>query len=163
MPQTVATTPTVYGIETREWHETRARISTVATTPTVYGIETTYRPSPCFPLLLLQQHLPFTVLKLCNLPRRGEIFYEGLQQHLPFTVLKRPSSDYLQGGLSVATTPTVYGIETHTVSPAPLKYLESLQQHLPFTVLKPYVRKGKLKPFQAKVATTPTVYGIETN
>ena len=36
-----------------------------------------------------------------------------LQQHLPFTVLKRRSTKYINFSLlKVATTPTVYGIET---------------------------------------------------
>ena len=88
---------------------------------------------------MLQQYLPFTVLKPSNsMPRRGEIFFEGLQQYLPFTVLK------LQQWLwhfflfhSVATVPTVYGIETNVQ----MKHLE--------------------RDFHA-VATVPTVYGIET-
>ena len=39
--------------------------------------------------------------------------------------------------IQVATTPTVYGIETWlSLSPRDLRSL-TLQQHLPFTVLKP--------------------------
>ena len=60
----------------------------VATALTVYGIETTLYPLLVATLLpLLQQHLPFTVLK-------HQLFYRPsstnrkLQQHLPFTVLK---------------------------------------------------------------------------
>ena len=60
----------------------------VATVPTVYGIETFFQlweeNNQC---LLLQQYLPFTVLKLKN--------------------------EFLFGrALLVATVPTVYGIET---------------------------------------------------
>ena len=63
----------------------------VATAPTVYGIET-YR----------KVHLLILTFQL---------FW--LQQHLPFTVLKptmRAASNIIQK--SVATAPTVYGIET---------------------------------------------------
>ena len=61
---TVATVPTVYGIETKALHASALKFP-VATVPTVYGIETF-----CFQLLMslnpskLQQYLPFTVLKL---------------------------------------------------------------------------------------------------
>ena len=60
-----------------------------------------------------------------------------LQQHLPFTVLKPAiASASLTSKETVATTPTVYGIETHSIF--------------------------KLFSATFKVATTPTVYGIET-
>ena len=60
-----------------------------------------------------------------------------LQQHLPFTVLKLDGVEYsVTSTGSVATTPTVYGIETIVVLAVSSEY------HL--------------------VATTPTVYGIET-
>ena len=84
-----------------------------------------------------------------------------MQQHLPFTVLKllHQSKD---GSLqtSVATAPTVYGIETivamiFTIS-SPLR----LQQHLPFTVLK--LLNTEFAKTSINVATAPTVYGIET-
>ena len=60
----------------------------VATTPPVYGIETIFTRYSTFSFFLLQQHLPFTVLKL---------FHVACNSHS----LSR-----------VATTPTVYGIET---------------------------------------------------
>ena len=56
----------------------------VATALTVYGIETKYRTS-FFKETQLQQHLPFTVLKLSNF---NSMMHSMLQQHLPFTVLK---------------------------------------------------------------------------
>ena len=61
-----------------------------------------------------------------------------LQQHLPFTVLK-PSNQNVKGELmsSVATAPTVYGIETFA-SFIFFDWVYKLQQHLPFTVLKRY-------------------------
>ena len=84
----------------------------------------------------LQQHLPFTVLKLQAM---NSIIIEimELQQHLPFTVLKQNFS-----ALRILSSTT-------------------LQQHLPFTVLK----RVKIFPKFCSgfpVATTPTVYGIET-
>ena len=58
-----------------------------------------------------------------------------LQQHLPFTVLKRSHTKrYASFFFRVATALTVYGIETMKPSSADVKFV--LQQHLPFTVLK---------------------------
>ena len=61
----VATAPTVYGIETPHSGQSYSRILVVATAPTVYGIETKFCTSDnrCNDNVLLQQHLPFTVLK----------------------------------------------------------------------------------------------------
>ena len=61
----VATAPTVYGIETECITHLHCPF-TVATAPTVYGIETACKPraKPPFFVPTLQQHLPFTVLKL---------------------------------------------------------------------------------------------------
>ena len=81
----------------------------VATAPTVYGIETTDTfPSIALTLCKLQQHLPFTVLKLAN--------------HIVIATV----------AVAVATAPTVYGIETdafhcfsisyHMVATAPTVY-----------------------------------------
>ena len=63
---------------------------TVATVPTVYGIETLNLTIKITMTLLLQQCLPFTVLK-------QDVTIE---------------TDY--GYIPVATVPTVYGIETST-------------------------------------------------
>ena len=54
-------------------------IKTVATTPTVYGIETDYKklPQSFLDLFKLQQHLPFTVLKLETSSRTAEKFSLG--------------------------------------------------------------------------------------
>ena len=98
--------------------ETRIRsvIFTVATALTVYGIET-----PIVAILYenvviaLQQHLPFTVLKLSPMTYNNEYCYSLLQQHLPFTVLKRYDSGFHVSPtilVRVATALTVYGIET---------------------------------------------------
>ena len=59
----VATTPTVYGIETVTKDIPTLLILIVATVPTVYGIETNKFHIVAFITLKLQQHLPFTVLK----------------------------------------------------------------------------------------------------
>ena len=60
----VATAPTVYGIETKgRYYEYIAPMINVATAPTVYGIETVFPTSLGFLDYMLQQHLPFTVLK----------------------------------------------------------------------------------------------------
>ena len=135
---------------------------TVATVLTVYGIETKNSFSRCSRLFyLLQQYLPFTVLKPSNHPITS--FVIGvLQQYLPFTVLKlwhfpsysivsavRCNSTYrlrywnLYGLLvihaenyfMVATVLTVYGIETKIYIAIVYSHT-TLQQYLPFTVLK---------------------------
>ena len=63
---------------------------------------------------MLQQHLPFTALKLLvTIANISDSFLE-LQQHLPFTVLKPSQSctSSITLRFSVATAITVYGIET---------------------------------------------------
>ena len=67
-------------------------ICTVATAPTGYGIETPAIIIFSFTVTLkLQQHLPFTVLKLYTRIKIKQLIISWLQQHLPFTVLKPPS------------------------------------------------------------------------
>ena len=107
-----------------------------------------------------------------------------LQQHLPFTVLKRELHVRRNYELYlVATALTVYGIETHhvfddlcliiqlqqhlpftvlklTTSKSGVVPTNLLQQHLPFTVLKLEVSRSMPNP--QLVATALTVYGIET-
>ena len=56
-----------------------------------------------------------------------------LQQHLPFTVLKLIFTSICEEFFCVATAPTVYGIETGN-SVDYTNYHLQLQQHLPFTV-----------------------------
>ena len=84
--------------------------------------------------MVLQQYLPFTVLKLKNEFLFGrallvatvptvygiETIYYSLQYFIEF---------------GVATVPTVYGIETLCDAKTIRKY-RKLQQYLPFTVLK---------------------------
>ena len=60
----VATVLTVYGIETATYISVVFAFVLVATVLTVYGIETLTLIDSCPFLLLLQQYLPFTVLKL---------------------------------------------------------------------------------------------------
>ena len=111
--------------------------------------------------MLLQQYLPFTVLKPATSTRLGlvsrtvatvltvygietnrlfnlfNICYMLLQQYLPFTVLKPVGRDTFAFGSS------------------------ALQQYLPFTVLKRYEYFFHFE-FLSSVATVLTVYGIET-
>ena len=110
---------------------------------------------------MLQQYLPFTVLKL-ELPRRHPYLHNvatvltvygietsnaltyasnarALQQYLPFTVLKLyklTSSSFICRYNFVATVLTVYGIETKLRSSSLTEASFQLQQYLPFTVLK---------------------------
>ena len=59
-----------------------------------------------------------------------------LQQYLPFTVLKLGKSKILIPPISaVATVLAVYGIET-LILPSNIELAIKLQQRLPFTVLK---------------------------
>ena len=87
--------------------------------------------------MLLQQYLPFTVLKQIFEGRRLCTIVCRLQQYLPFTVLKR----------SIEIVATV---------------ITALQQYLPFTVLKPMYVNSKNIISSLEVATVLTVYGIET-
>ena len=62
---------------------------------------------------MLQQYLPFTVLKQMNDPLPRISYCVGLQQYLPFTVLKpNVTIKSVVGRFLVATVLTVYGIET---------------------------------------------------
>ena len=62
----VATALTVYGIETQQYGQ-RNRYRYVATALTVYGIETSMKTAMKTIFTTLQQHLPFTVLKLIQI------------------------------------------------------------------------------------------------
>ena len=90
--------------------------SIVATVLTVYGIETFYAvvTAGFCGFVLLQQYLPFTVLKL-SLARNKMMEQLQLQQYLPFTVLKHVKAIFhvVTSLLRVATVLTVYGIETN--------------------------------------------------
>ena len=85
----VATVLTVYGIETPEKGTTDEKVQ-VATVLTVYGIETLIdRVHRMLLNRMLQQYLPFTVLKPANILNNVIIQLFPLQQYLPFTVLKQ--------------------------------------------------------------------------
>ena len=67
----------------------------------------------CKSIIGLQQHLPFTVLKLCKFRRLScGGGYKKLQQHLPFTVLKQRTHNIesVPNIMNVATVLTVYGM-----------------------------------------------------
>ena len=75
----VATVPTVYGIETIAKKDAIMIFTiTVATVPTVHGIETR-RPSAVVLVSvdMLQQYLPFTVLKHIDFSQASEIKVVG--------------------------------------------------------------------------------------
>ena len=114
----------------------------VATVLTVYGIETG------------------AVLDL------GNSILILLQQYLPFTVLKR-ERDFERSILCfiyVATVLTVYGIETYIEHQTlDSQGFDLLQQYLPFTVLKLVNLLKIINKNSFYVATVLTVYGIETN
>ena len=99
----------------------------VATALTVYGIETySHTAGLCCLAIELQQHLPFTVLKLRFTSSRAAYWPPWLQQHLPFTVLKLDcSKQYFvyDNFASVATALTVYGIETRRYRRSIFRYI----------------------------------------
>ena len=84
-----------------------------------------------------------------------------LQQCLPFTVLKLWLGYVCYNTYRVATVLTVYGIETKAIMVNILLFKIMLQQCLPFTVLKLSISVGDRTDIS--VATVLTVYGIETN
>ena len=86
----------------------------VATVLTVCGIETVDIPDELGKnISMLQQCLPFAVLKLLNVLEDVQRIYGELQQCLPFAVLKQVLNIDLKNALlRVATVLTVCGIET---------------------------------------------------
>ena len=88
---------------------------------------------------MLQQYLPFTVLKLKIIEAIFIFKFSELQQYLPFTVLKHAIciTKPFMVVIGVATVLTVYGIETGNQKSSLLfGTIRRLQQYLPFTVLK---------------------------
>ena len=63
-------------------------------------------------------------------------FFIVLQQYLPFTVLKQKDFREALQLCQVATVLTVYGIETNNKLIFIDWFFDKLQQYLPFTVLK---------------------------
>ena len=110
----------------------------VATVPTVYGIETFCVATSTAITVLLQQYLPFTVLKQAASTNLQAVL-SSLQQYLPFTVLKH--STYLLAQLDVfrsgcnSTYRLRYWNATNNFFIL-FSFPSMLQQYLPFTVLK---------------------------
>ena len=109
----------------------------VATAPTVYGIET-LKFAFLFLLYKLQQHLPFTVLKLSDI----------LNGHI------RTIQD-------VATAPTVYGIETDSTTS--VQHSSSWSCNSTYRLRYWNFKNTFIFIISFSVATAPTVYGIETS
>ena len=111
-------------------------------------------------MLTLQQYLPFTVLKLMLITPKQQVNWScNSTYRLRYWNILDNQGDYIR--ITVATVPTVYGIETEVPtfqnvrisyccnSTYRLRYwnpftrlaiqsmISSLQQYLPFTVLKP--------------------------
>ena len=111
---------------------------------------------------MLQQYLPFTVLK-----RRTEVFsnpklFESCNSTYRLRYWNCLASNFVYIiFIWVATVLTVYGIETF-YNFFVFKHIgRQLQQYLPFTVLK-HNNLIQCKPTSFEVATVLTVYGIET-
>ena len=107
---------------------------------------------------MLQQHLPFTVLK----PTDGYTGrkYKKLQQHLPFTVLKLSPADEHGKRIKTGCNSTYRLRYWNSDGGKGIKEIMhmKLQQHLPFTVLKPrltcYERNLKFCPLQQHLPFT---------
>ena len=112
---------------------------------------------------MLQQYLPFTVLKLTVITFVRFNTSRSLQQYLPFTVLKQ-STDKLSVGytnLVVATVLTVYGIETRfCFTPLDAKYFVATV--LTVYGIETFTIEHSTNSSSSLVATVLTVYGIET-
>ena len=111
-----------------------------------------------------------------------------LQQYLPFTVLKLATdkANRTRSNQCVATALTTCGIETsaetssalisriklqqrlplavlkHIISSSNINIILTLQQHLPLAVLKRHCDSGVFNSFYCIVATALTACGIET-
>ena len=85
---------------------------------------------------LLQQYLPFTVLKPANMPA-ATFTGAGVATVLTVYGIETMLGSIIRITLFfVATVLTVYGIETASISERSICYMNVLQQYLPFTVLK---------------------------
>ena len=131
----------------------------------------------------LQQHLPFTVLKLSLSVLRSVIFTRWLQQRLPFTVLKQEIEIFARSHVSRLQQRLPFTVLKRSCKCCCNNNVFRLQQYLPFTVLKrskleltciliPHKLEQRL-PFMIlkhfrifskeiffQVATAPTVYGM---
>ena len=135
---------------------------------------------------MLQQHLPFTVLKRYHLLAVKKHSHAVATAPTVYGIETRILHQSKLGNLQVATAPTVYGIETREVLTTFKEDEIWLQQHLPFTVLKRTIStfhsflittigcnstyrlrywnilKAVILIWWYDVATALTVYGIET-
>ena len=84
-----------------------------------------------------------------------------MQQHLPFTVLKPTRVAASSCNSYVATTPTVYGIETANSPTYVLSFCAVATTPTVYGIETLWSSNTHLSPLYV-VATTPTVYGIET-
>ena len=113
---------------------------------------------------MLQQYLPFTVLKLDETSGEASLCISTVVATVltvyGIETLNRCNRSCYQAD-RVATVLTVYGIETVDADGVTVNNLKTLQQYLPFTVLKHCI-KDNCQLHICKVATVLTVYGIET-
>ena len=149
------------------------------------GEKKNHRLSRWVAFLLLQQYLPFTVLKLTI---NTELIHRlsPLQQYLPFTVLKlwMPITEWFfiigcnstyrlrywnvlsnrnNRILQVATVLTVYGIETIVIWLVTFCFAPRVVRCNSTYRLRYWNRMGfQLQGNLSQVATVLTVYGIET-
>ena len=107
----VATVLTVYGIETDTFKSKISKLISVATVLTVYGIETPLGPEITIIISMLQQSLPFTVLKHIVLFLSAS-FFRRCNSPYRLRYWNRLSYWVWVWVLYVATVLTVYGIET---------------------------------------------------
>ena len=111
--------------------------SLVATVPTVYGIETNLKKSSLWNYISeLQQYLPFTVLKHKRDWKRLDLTASCNSTYRLRYWNTKDQVDVYRDETTVATVPTVYGIETCLTTRIHVEHYSLLQQYLPFTVLK---------------------------
>ena len=109
----------------------------------------------------LQQYLPFTVLKLYDIPKKVQKLIL-LQQYPPFTVLKLILLNQRYQNQFVATVLTVYGIETGRIEVFSIpKLFGKVATVLIVYGIETVLASANISVIQA-VATVLTVYGIET-
>ena len=143
----------------------QAVLETVATALTVYGIETTQKLNFTETSFMLQQLLPFTVLKRLCTGIYSQYLSNAVATALTVYGIETIKIILIEcQKIKVATALTVYGIETAAFKLSYFLFNCMLQQLLPFTVLKQTVAVSKrsAEQFCNDVATALTVYGIET-
>ena len=113
---------------------------------------------------MLQQYLPFTVLKHYKGSCSGlKTTFKKLQQYLPFTVLKLYKSySSVEAMKAVATVLTVYGIETDNITSYIRMPLPNVATVLTVYGIETTSTMPRFVTLFDIVATVLTVYGIET-